>query len=149
MGTGATISTGGSTKHLSGTINNGESYYNKNQNPYTYGIVISVNSDDRSIQYRPIIDNLASAKIGNAIPFYKNNTQLPQINEIVPLLKGPDITVGNQSQSYDKAIYYLNSISVQQTVNDNFILENNNTNNLDVSKNGYKNNELGVKKNYG
>jgi hypothetical protein len=146
MGTGNTIKTGGAGIDLrsSNRGNSGENYYNKNSNPYTYGKVVVINSD-QSIQYKSIEDNFANAKIGTAYPFYKNNTQLPSKGDVVPLLKGPIPESALLSQQYDKTVYYLNPISINQTVNDNTIVGNGDgNNNINPTTNDYKNKSLGV-----
>ena len=125
MGTGNTIKTGGGSANLRSNNRGGssENYYNKNQNPYTYGKVIVVNAD-QSIQYRPFEDNFNNAKVGKAFPFYKNNTQLPVVGDTVPLLKGPIPESALLASQYDKTVYYLNPISINQTVNDNTVDNN-------------------------
>ena len=118
MGTGATIVNGGTkTKRLSKSISASDSYYNKNQNPYSYGVVRIVNSD-RSIQYESIEDNIGSNKTGYAIPYDKSVVNV-NVGEIVPLFKGPSDSVGLLSNQYDKVIYYLNSITNKGNPDDN------------------------------
>lgn len=116
---------------------------------FQYARVVNV-FNDRSISYEMIKDNLSisavnSPKItGRAYNFNPNFTRLPQINELVPIIKGPTQKVGNKARMYDEIDYYiLGPISVQLTVDDNKVPIDNTllpTNSI----RDYKINEIGV-----
>jgi len=147
MGTNNTITTGGKiTRRNTSGISGGKlSFFDKNKDPYSYGFVLSRDESDRSITYRPISDNL-TVKIGKAIPFHANNIQLPDLGAVVPLLKGPDNTVGNTSSQYERITYYLNPVTINQNVDDNSSIPPGNKNeNVDNSTNSYNNNDIGTK----
>jgi len=115
-----------------------------------YGRVVSVNLKDRSITYEKIQNNLAVTPIngpvklvGTAYNFNPNFTRLPEVDEIVPIIKGPNQTVGNSANQYNEISYYiLGPISVQKTVNDNKVPQDPNTGQTDYNKN-YKINDIG------
>jgi hypothetical protein len=124
MGTGATISTGGGPsrrKRKGGSSVSGTSYYNKNQNTYSYGVVIQIN-DDKSIIYTPLGDRVTKGgeKKGKAFPFYGNNQKVPAPDNIVPLVNGPAQSLDNDpSNQYNRTTYYLDPVDIQGTVNEN------------------------------
>lgn len=89
--------------------------------PYQFGIVDAVDSTTREIVYRIIENNVADNKKGKAKPLYKNNVRLPDVGYIVPLLRGPDTSVGDINQQYSKTVYYLDPIGIWQTVDKNII----------------------------
>lgn len=126
MGTGATIKTGGGSgkrSHSSVAVASGASYYSKNQNAFTYGIVLDINSD-KSIVFTPMEDRVGKGgeKKGIAYPFYGNNQQVPGKDSVVPLVSGPARFIGtNPVNQYDRTTYYLDPVNVQSTVNDNKI----------------------------
>lgn len=145
MGTGATIKTGGgSGKKPIGSKSSAGGYYNRNQDPYLYGIVKSYDEKTKIVIYTPLEDRISTGgeKLGTAYPFYPNMAKLLKEGDIIPLLRGPavqmDINIANQ---YDKSTYYLNPIDFQQTVNANQIDTNSNTN---VETNSYKSTTLGT-----
>lgn len=115
-----------------------------------YGRVTSVNLKDRSITYEKIQNNLATISItnpkklvGTAYNFNPNFTRLPEINEIVPIIKGPNRSIGNSANQYDEISYYiLGPISVQRTVNDNKVPQESDNTQIDYNKN-YKVNDIG------
>jgi len=117
-----------------------------------YGRVTAINPD-RSIQYELIRNTLKTSKLifknattGTAYNFNPNFTRLPEIGEIVPLIEGPNNQVGNLSRQYDKVTYYiLGPISVQNTVDDNKVLQDNPPSPAD-SVNNYRMNEMGFVK---
>ena len=149
MGTGTTIKTGGGSgkrSNSSGTAGGSAgrtSYYNKNQNSFSYGRVLNINPDDKSIVYTPMEDRVGSGgeKKGIAYPFFGNNQQVPSEENIVPLVIGParfiDTDPINQS---DITTYYLDPISFQGTVNDNTTGDGNNTK---PTENSYTNSTMG------
>ena len=119
-------------------------------NGFIYGRVVEVNSD-RSIRYEIIQNNLGltavnspSVTTGLAYSFNPNFTRLPQVNELVLIVKGPSRNIGNPARMYDEIDYYiLGPISVQLTVDDNKVPK-------DIIKtpsnsvNNYKLNEIGI-----
>ena len=115
-----------------------------------YGRVTSVNLKDRSITYEKIQNNLATVPVnkskklvGTAYNFNPNFTRLPEIDEIVPIIKGPNRNVGNSANQYDEISYYiLGPISVQKTVNDNKVPQELTSTQTDYTKN-YKVNDIG------
>jgi hypothetical protein len=122
-----------------------------------YGRVVRVNLSDRSIEYEIIKDNLGTSAVdnpnkitGTAKNFNPNFTRLPEINEIVPLIKGPTKKAGNSANQYDFVMYYmLGPISIQGTVDDNKVPQsvspsNSSTNNNSNNINSYLANDIGV-----
>ena len=117
-----------------------------------FGRVTNIFSD-RSIEYELIQNNFKTSNLrnkkiitGKAYNFNPNFTRLPEIGELVPLIKGPNKKVGNLANQYDQITYYiLGPISVQETVNDNKVLQ-------DISEPkqndliNYKLNEIGISK---
>jgi len=146
MGTNNTITTGGKTeyKNNNGFSGGKNSIFNKNKEPYSYGFVVKTNLD-RSIIYKPIGDNLSSTVTGKAVPFYTNNTQTPGIGDIVPLLKGPNNTVGDILSQYERISYYLNPVTINQIINNNSSIPSNGNRDIDNSTNSYSNNDIGTK----
>jgi hypothetical protein len=132
MGAENVIKTGNITAANNQTTGVGNNNFNPalSQN-IQYGRVTTVNPD-RSIQYEIIqnslqVSNLVNKTIvtGKALNFNPNFTRLPEIGEIVPLIKGPSKTVGSPSNQYDQSTYYiLGPISVQMTVDDNKVPQN-------------------------
>lgn len=132
MGTGNTIKTGGSRKSShSRSSTTANSYYNRDQNPYTYGKVTQVIQESNggiSIIYTPLKDRVSSSgneKQGKAFPFYANMAKVPEVNNIVPLLKGPNRVplsdVGDVAHQYDSATYFLDPMDIQGTANNNTV----------------------------
>lgn len=115
-----------------------------------YGRVTAINPD-RSIQYELIRNSLKTSKLifknaitGIAYNFNPNFTRLPEIGEIVPLIEGPTNQVGNLARQYDKVTYYIiGPISVQNTVDDNKVPQNNPPIPAN-SLNNYKLNDIGI-----
>lgn len=150
MGTNNTINTGGKIERrfVGGGVGvGGNSTFNRNKDPYSYGFVIDNSNPDRSITYRPIGDNISPTKIGKAVPFHANNIQLPGIGEIVPLLKGPDNVAGDFSSQYEQITYYLNPVTVNQNVSDNTSIPGGagGGNDVNTNMNSYNNSNVGVK----
>lgn len=83
----------------------------RNTSPYFYGVVTYVNSETRAIQYDVLENNIGSGRIGEAIPAYKDNITLPQLNDVVPLFNGPTVDSGLLGEQYSKTVYYLDPIS--------------------------------------
>jgi hypothetical protein len=83
----------------------------RNTSPFFYGVVIFIDPSNRSIQYDVLENNIGTGKIGNAIPSYKDNITLPQINDVVPLFTAPSFESGLIGEQYTKTVYYLNPIS--------------------------------------
>ena len=114
-----------------------------------YGRVTVINTD-RSIQYELIRDNLKISKlifnnavVGTAYNFNPNFTRLPEIGEIVPLIEGPNNHIGNLARQYDKVTYYIiGPISIQNTVDDNKVPQDNPPLPTDSVTN-YRMNEMG------
>lgn len=88
---------------------------------YQFGVVTAINPTTKEIIYNALEDNVASQKLGRALPLYKNKIQLPDIGYIVPLLRGPNVDVGPISNQYGKTTYYLDPIGIWQTVEENKI----------------------------
>jgi hypothetical protein len=88
---------------------------------YQFGIVFAINTNNKSIIYRLIEDNVATQKKGTAFPLYPNKIQLPGLKYVVPLLRAPDIDISTLNGQYSKNVYYLDPIGMWQTVNDNSI----------------------------
>jgi hypothetical protein len=109
---------------------------------FQFGIVTAVNPETKEIVYNTIENNMSSKKLGRAIPLYKNKIQLPSVNSIVPLLRGPNTNVGILKNQYDKTTYYLDPIGIWQTV-DNNIVER--TTSLSPSSNEVNINKLNIK----
>lgn len=151
MGAENVIKTGNITAANNQTTGVGNNNFNPalSQN-IQYGRVTAVNPD-RSIQYEIIqnslqVSNLVNKTVvtGKALNFNPNFTRLPEIGEIVPLIKGPSKTVGSPSNQYDQSTYYiLGPISVQMTVDDNKVPQNIPQPQENSVKN-YKLNEIGV-----
>jgi hypothetical protein len=146
MATGNTITSGGKIERRDSSLySGGSSVFNKNKDPYSYGFVLSVDAGDRSITYRAIEDNLSS-KVGKALPLYINNIQLPKPGDVVPILKGPNNTVGEVRSQYERLTYYLNPVTINSNVNDNSSIPSGLNNNGGPSTNfsSYNNNIIGV-----
>lgn len=120
------------------------------KSPYAYGIVTFVNPNDKSIKYSVIEDNVVTNKIGFALPLYPNKTQIPDIDYVVPLVKAPTADATQPGGSYNKTTYYLDPISVHNTISSNKIrnldnqsssLPTSDINNIDINR--YKNNDIG------
>lgn len=92
-------------------MSGGGSSLTKGTSPYFYGVVTYVNPETRAIQYDVLEDNISSGRIGEAIPAYKDNITLPQLNDVVPLFNGPTADSGLLSEQYSKTVYYLDPIS--------------------------------------
>lgn len=114
-----------------------------------YGRVTLINPD-RSIQYELIRDTVKASKlrnknaiIGIAYNFNPNFTRLPEVGEIVPLIEGPNNQIGNSARQYDKVTYYIiGPISIQNTVDDNKVPQDNTPIPTD-SISDYKLNDIG------
>jgi hypothetical protein len=151
MGTGATIKTGGNISRKNSKPSSATSYYNRSQDPYSYGIVLEYNIVDKSIVYTPLEDRVANGneKKGIAYPFYPNTAKVPQQGDVIPLLVGPDRFKGGMSNNivnqYDKTTYYLDPLVIGSSPNGNQ-LTNPNSNNVPNNQN-YNNTNLGVKVN--
>lgn len=145
MGTGTTIKTGGGSgkrSNSSGTAG-GTSYYSKNQNSFSYGRVLNINKEDKSIVYTPMEDRVGDGgeKKGIAYPFFGNNQQVPSEDNIVPLVIGPARFISTEAvNQYDITTYYLDPVNFQGTVNANTTGDGDNTK---PTENSYKKNELG------
>lgn len=151
MGTGATIKTGGSInrKHFKPSVPT--SYYNRSQDPYSYGIVLEYNENDQSVVYTPLEDRASTGneKKGIAYPFSPNMAKVPTPGDVVPLLVGPDRFQGGMSNNvvnqFDKTTYYLAPLAINNAPNNNQITDPT-ANNVQYNQN-YNNTELGVKVN--
>lgn len=154
MGTGATIKTGGNNKssyyRSSATAN---SYYSRDSNPYMFGKVITVNtgaSGEVSIIYTPLVDRITSSgneKQGIAYPLYINQTKIPEVGSIVPLLRAPSrvnqTDVSNVVNQYSKSTYYLDPVDIQGTVNNNTVGDSSSSNN-NLTPNSTSNTNIGA-----
>jgi hypothetical protein len=155
MGLETTIITGNSSVSSVGFNKSNTSPLTLYSNTDIYGRVTKVNFD-RTIEYELIQNNLGvsavnniNVKTGTAKPLQPYKVRLPILNEIVPLVKGPNITVGNKIGQYDNTLYYLDPIGVYNNVNDNQIVKNNifiNTKNSNssLSINNIKKNQIGI-----
>jgi hypothetical protein len=120
-----------------------------------YGRVVEVNTKDRSIKYELVTNNLGPSATDNKRKFIgiaknvnPNLTRLPVVGELVPLIKGPTSNVGSPSGQFDQETYYGSPISVQGTVDDNKVPQNNPTTTSNAnSLNNYKLNEIGATSN--
>ena len=88
---------------------------------YQFGIVTAINLTTKEIVYNAIEDNVASQKLGKALPLYKNKIQLPTTGSIVPLLRGPNTDVSVIGGQYSKIVYYMDPIGIWQTVEKNIV----------------------------
>jgi hypothetical protein len=151
MGTGATIKTGGSINRKFSRPVSPTSYYNRSQDPYSYGIVLEYNASDQSVVYTPLEDRASNGneKKGVAYPFSPNMAKVPQPGDVVPLLVGPDRFQGGMSNNvvnqYDKTTYYMAPLAINTSPNNNQ-LNDPNGNSVNNEQN-YNNTNLGVKVN--
>lgn len=146
MGTGNTIKTGGSRKSFSSNSSaTANSYYNRNSNPYMFGkvtLVVTGSDGGVSIVYTPLTDRASSSgneKQGVAYPLYANLTKVPEVNNVVPLLRAPSRVgqsdISNVANQYDKSTYYLDPVDIQGTVNNNTVGDSTtNSDNIDSNK---------------
>lgn len=100
----------------------GGDFITKNSSPYFYGVVTFVDPETRTIQYDIIENNIGTGKLGNAIPAYKDNITLPQIQDVVPLFTGPSFESGVLGEQYTKTVYYGNPISILQELSENSLV---------------------------
>ena len=118
---------------------------------YQFGIVTTVNPTTKEIIYNIIENNVASQKLGKALPLYKNKIQLPGIGYIVPLLRGPSNDVSAVGGQYAKTTYYMDPIGIWQTVEDNKVERTNDMSpeptEVKISKLDIKNIEIGISNN--
>jgi len=118
---------------------------------YQFGIVTTVNPTTKEIIYNIIENNVASQKLGKALPLYKNKIQLPGIGYIVPLLRGPSNDVSAVGGQYAKTTYYMDPIGIWQTVEDNKVERTTDMSpeptEVKISKLDIKNIEIGISNN--
>lgn len=123
MGTGNTISYNGkSTRTTSGSVNT------KNTpaiSPFFFGVVTYVNTETRAIQFTTLKNNVGPVKTGDAVPSYKDNITLPQLDDVVPLFIGPSFESGMLGESDTSTVYYLNPISNLQELDKNGLIRSN------------------------
>jgi hypothetical protein len=103
-------------------MSGGSGFINRNVSPYFYGVVTFVDPETRVIQYDTIENNIGTGKLGNAIPAYKDNITLPQVQDVVPLFTGPSFESGVLGEQYTKTVYYGNPISVLQELSENSLV---------------------------
>ncbi len=152
MGRENTIRTGTTSKNRNTSFSNSNSINGiAPSSVYQFGIVTAVNPTTKEIIYNAVEDNVASKKLGKALPLYKNKIQLPGIGYIVPLLRGPNTDIGTLNGQYSKTTYYMDPIGVWQTVEDNKIERTADISpepaEVKVSKLDVKNTEIGISNN--
>ena len=136
-------------------INNGislSSYNLTGQLPksiYSFAVVTYVNPSTKEVTYNIIEDNLGLNKTGIAKPLYPNKIILPQTGSIVPLIKGPDMGISTNVGQYDKTVYYMDPIGIQQTVDNNIIVKEVQTtpNEINVNTNNIRSANIGIANN--
>ena len=116
MGTGNTISYNKKTKPNTSNIG---SKNTPNMSPFFFGVVTYVNTQTRAIQFNTLKNNIGPIKVGDAIPSYKDNITLPQIDDVVPLFIGPSFESGILGEQDTSTVYYLNPISNLQELDKN------------------------------
>jgi hypothetical protein len=123
MGKENTIRTGTTTKktHNGLSINSNSLSSLAPSSVFQYGVVAAVNPTTKEIIYNIIEDNVVVNHPGKALPLYKNKIQLPGIDYIVPLLRGPNTDISVNGGQYAKTAYYLDPIGIWQTVEQNKI----------------------------
>jgi hypothetical protein len=88
----------------------------------SYGLVRAVNPTTRQIIYSPISNNIPLAKQGIAIPLSTNFIKLPEPNNIVRIIIGPNTDTSVANVPGSNTVYYdPNPIGVWQTVDNNKI----------------------------
>lgn len=116
MGTGNTISYNTKTKPSSGNVG---SKNTPNMSPFFYGVVTYVNAETRAIQFTTLKNNIGPVKLGDAVPSYKDNITLPQLDDVVPLFIGPSFESSLLGEQDTSTVYYLNPISNLQELDKN------------------------------
>jgi hypothetical protein len=116
MGTGNTISYNAKTKPSSGNVG---SKNTPNMSPFFYGVVTYVNAETRAIQFTTLKNNIGPVKLGDAVPSYKDNITLPQLDDVVPLFIGPSFESSLLGEQDTSTVYYLNPISNLQELDKN------------------------------
>lgn len=116
MGTGNTISYNTKTKPSSGNVG---SKNTPNMSPFFYGVVTYVNAETRAIQFTTLKNNIGPVKLGDAVPSYKDNITLPQLDDVVPLFIGPSFESSLLGEQDTSTVYYLNPISNLQELDRN------------------------------
>jgi hypothetical protein len=139
MGTGNTISYNTKTKINTSNV---ESKNTPNMSPFFFGIVTYVNPQTRAIQFNTLKNNIGPIKVGNAVPSYKDNITLPQIDDVVPLFIGPNFESGMLGEQDTSTVYYLNPISNLQELDKNGLIRSSKVSaspdSVNVSKLDYK-----------
>jgi hypothetical protein len=96
---------------------------NKATSPYFYGVVTRVDNESRRVFFDILSgQNIGPNKIGDALPFYKDNLTLPQVGDTVPLLNGPSPESGILGEANSRTLFYLPPISVDQELAENTIV---------------------------
>lgn len=148
MGKENTISYG--DKSIKSNKNNKQSFLPVNQSAISYGIVVSVDAKTKSVVYNTIENNIGSQRLGNAIPLYKNNSTVPQVGDVIPLVRGPQPSTGVLGNMYNKAFYYLDPISIDQELSQNTLTRISTPSGLpsdiDPSVQDYKTTDIGFAK---
>jgi hypothetical protein len=123
MGSENTIRTGTTNgNNRNGSFSNSNSISSTSPSSiYQFGIVTAINPTTKEIIYNAIEDNVASRKLGKALPLYKNKIQLPTTGSVVPLLRGPNTDISAIGGQYSKTVYYMDPIGIWQTVEENII----------------------------
>ena len=123
MGTGNTISYNTKTKSNVGNVG---SKNLPNMSPFFYGVVTYVNPETRAIQFTTLKNNIGPVKLGNAVPSYKENITLPEIDDVVPLFIGPSFESSLIGEQDTSTVYYLNPISNLQELDKNGLIRSSN-----------------------
>jgi hypothetical protein len=126
MGRGNTISTGNvGGKRLNNSYNQSSINTQKSfpTSPFDYGIVSKFNTEDKSIYFTPLYNNLTLTKPGTALPLFKNGMTSPKENEIVPLLRAPagSSIISNAAGREVQSIYYLDPLIIDGNINANVV----------------------------
>jgi len=96
---------------------------NKATSPYFYGVVTRVDNESRRVFFDILSgQNIGPNKIGDALPFYKDNLTLPQVGDTIPLLNGPSPESGILGEADSRTLFYLPPISVNQELAQNTIV---------------------------
>ena len=119
MGTGNTISYNKKTKPNTSNIGSNNI---PNMSPFFFGVVTYVNTQTRAIQFTTLKNNIGSVKLGDAIPSYKDNITLPEIDDVVPLFIGPSMESSLLGEQDTSTVYYLNPISNLQELDKNGLI---------------------------
>ena len=123
MGTGNTISYNGKNSKI--TSSNVGTKNTPNMSPFFYGVVTYINAETRAIQFNTLKNNVGPIKVGDAVPSYKDNITLPQLDDVVPLFIGPSFESGMLGEQDTSTVYYLNPISNLQELDKNSLVRSN------------------------